>query len=365
MRLIGMTNPGVKGKTHSTKLVDYAKKKHRHLLFQFAFLLLIFSFCLFEPGFPADVSAEPSIRVLLMDGKTLKVPTREDRLTRLGSNNGEVLLGGIKYSGEIEVWKSDSGLYVINDIPLEEYIKGVVSAEVGRSWDLEAMKAQAVVARTYAVYQKLNSPAGLPYHLTSTVLDQVYKGSNISPNVAKAVDETRGEILVYGGKPIAAFYHSTSGGITEDPAEVFGKEFPYLKPVKTNCELSPYNMWEKIIPAAEIEKAFELQGFKDIAIDSRTVSGRAKEVRIIHDNGSISVMATELRKRLGWDKLPSTLIESISINGGSVVFEGKGYGHGVGMCQWSALQMAREGKTYRQILQYFYRGATIKDYEDR
>jgi stage II sporulation protein D len=313
----------------------------------------------------SSASAELSIRVLLMDGKSLKVPAREERLTRLGNGTGEVLLSGVKYTGEIEVWKGDNRLYVINDIPLEEYIKGVVAAEVGRSWDIEALKAQAVVSRTYAVYQRLNSPAGLPYHLTSTVLDQVYKGSNVSPDIAKAVDETRGEILTFEGKPIAAFYHSTSGGMTEDAAEVFGKEFPYLKPVKTSCELSPYNMWEKIIPAAEIEKTLEVQGLKEIIIDSHTASGRAREMRIVHENGTLIVLATELRKRLGWDKLPSTLITGISRSNGSVIFEGRGYGHGVGMCQWSALQMAREGKTYRQILSYFYHGAVLKVYEDR
>jgi stage II sporulation protein D len=313
----------------------------------------------------SDVFAETNIRVLLMDNKDLKVPPKDERLTRLGNTSGEVLLSGIKYSGEIEVWKGEKGLYVINDIPLEEYIKGVVAAEVGRSWDMEALKAQAVVARTYALYQRLNSPNGLPYHLTSTVLDQAYKGSNISPNIAKAVDETKGEILTYGGKPIVAFYHSTSGGMTEDASEVFGKTYPYLKPVKTNCELSPYYMWEKIIPVAEIERAFEVQGIREIGMDSHTASGRTREMKITHESGTSTILATDLRKRLGWDRLPSTLITGISMSSGSVIFEGRGYGHGVGMCQWSALQMAKDGKTYRQILMYFYPGATLQLYEDR
>ncbi len=330
-------------------------------------LLSAFFFVLFSVSclLTSTVSAELSIRVLLLDGKNLKVPAREERLTRLGNGNGDVLLSGTKYTGEIEVWKGDNGLYVINDIPMEDYIKGVVAAEMGRSWEMEALKAQAVAARTYAVYQRINSQAGLPYHLTSTVLDQVYRGANISPSISKAVDDTKGEILTYGGKPIAAFYHSTSGGMTEDAAEVFGREFPYLKSVKTNSELSPYNMWEKIIPAADIEKAFDVQGLKDITISSRDASGRAKELKIVHENGVLTIQATELRKRLGWDRLPSTLITGISRGDGSVAFEGRGYGHGVGMCQWSALQMAKEGKTYRQILSYFYPGAVIRVYEDR
>ena len=300
-----------------------------------------------------------------MDNKELKLPARDERLTRLGNTSGDVLLRGIKYSGEIEVWKGEKGLYVVNDIPLEEYIRGVVAAEVGKNWDIEALKAQAVVARTFAVYQKLNSPNGIPYHLTSTVLDQVYKGSNIFPAITMAVDETKGEILTYGGKPIVAFYHSTSGGMTEDAADVFGKELPYLKPVKTNCELSPYYMWEKIIPVSEIEKALEVQGLKEINIGSYTASGRAKEMKITLQSGTSTVPATELRKKLGWDRLPSTLITGISRNNSLIVFEGRGYGHGVGMCQWSALQMAQEGKTYRQILLYFYPGTIIEIYEDR
>ena len=309
--------------------------------------------------------AGTSVRVLLMDNKDLKVPSKEERLTRMGTTAGDVLLSGLKYSGAIEIWKGDKGLYVINDIPLEDYIKGVVAAEMKSSWDIEALKAQAVAARTYAIYQILNSPPGAPYNLTSTVLDQAYKGGNISPNVEQAVDETKGEILTYGGKPIAAFYHSTSGGMTEDSAEVFGRALPYLKPVKTNSELSPYFMWEKIIPVSEIEKALDLQGIKEIGIDSYTVSGRARAIKITLETGQLTVPATDMRKKMGWDRLPSTLITRISRNNSLMVFEGKGYGHGVGMCQWSCLQMAKEGMTYRQILNYFYPGTTIQLYENR
>jgi stage II sporulation protein D len=314
---------------------------------------------------PTDASAGTSVRVLLMDNKDLKVPAKEERLTRMGATAGDVLLSGLKYSGVIEVWKGDNGLYVINDIPLEDYIKGVVAAEMKSSWDIEALKAQAVAARTYAIYQILNSAPGAPYNLTSTVLDQAYKGGNISSSVEKAVDETKGEILTYGGKPIAAFYHSTSGGMTEDAAEVFGKELPYLKPVKTNSELSPYFMWEKIIPVSEIEKALDVQGIKDISIDSYTVSGRARGIKITLETGTVTIPAIRMRKKIGWDRLPSTLITRLSRNNSLMVFEGRGYGHGVGMCQWSCLQMAKEGMTYKQILTYFYPGTTIQLYENR
>jgi stage II sporulation protein D len=126
-------------------------------------------------------------------------------------------------------------------------------------------------------------------------------------------------------------------------------------------------MWEKVIAAAEIEKALGLKDITDIKIDSYTVSGRAKELKIFVDKGldPVAIAAVELRKKIGWERLPSTLITGLSKNNGSFVFEGRGYGHGVGMCQWSALQMARDGKKYKEILEFFYPGTSIGKYEDR
>jgi stage II sporulation protein D len=343
-------------------MADIMQKAHTSV----SSAILLACIILFASAGPAaETPAGTSIRVLLMDNKDLKVPARDERLICMGTTSGDVLLSGVKYSGVIEVWKGDKGLYVINDIPLEDYVKGVVSAEMKSNWDVEALKAQAVAARTYAIYQITNSPPGAPYNLTSTVMDQAYKGGNVSQNVEQAVKETKGEIMTYGGKPIAAFYHSTSGGMTEDPVEVFGKGYPYLKSVRTDSELSPYFMWEKIIPVQEIEKALDIQGIKDIAVESHTASGRARTMKIILETGALTIPATEMRKKLGWDRLPSTLITRISRNNSLMVFEGSGYGHGVGMCQWSALEMAKEGMNYRQILNYFYPGAMLQRYENR
>lgn len=332
---------------------------------------LIFSLFIFLSLLPLAYSllpsvsyAETTIRVLLVDGKNTKIPKKDEKIERFGNAKGEVLLSGLKYSGVIEVWKGENGLYIVNEIPLEDYIKGVVAGEVGNSWDIEALKAQAVVARTYALYQKLNN-GKMPYHLTSSVLHQVYKGGNIPENIAKAVNDTRGEILTYDGKPIIAYYHSTSGGMTEDPAEVFGKSYPYLKPVETSCELSPYFMWEKRIPVSEIERASNVTGVKEIMIDGLTVSNRARDFRIITEAGEYKIPAKELRKSLGWDRLPSTMITNIAKDEDFYIFEGKGYGHGVGMCQWTALDMAKKGTSYRDILSKFYPGTVIELYENR
>ena len=171
-----------------------------------------------------------------------------------------------------------------------------------------------------------------------------------------------GEILTYEGKPIEALYHSTSGGRTENPEEVFGKSYPYLKSVESNCELSPYWVWERKIPKEEIEKALNMKGIKGVTINSYTSTGRAKELLIEKESDQAVLKATEFRKLLGWSRLPSTNF-NIKVNGNSITFEGKGYGHGVGLCQWSALQMAREGKSYKEILSFFYPGTEISLYE--
>jgi stage II sporulation protein D len=316
---------------------------------------------------PFAQPAQPCIRVLLSEGKDAKVPQKDEKLEQIGTAHGEVILGGTKYYGYIEVWKGEKGeIYVINEIPLEDYVKGVVAAEEGSQWDIEALKAQAVAARTYAVYQRLNSKTSkMGYNLTSTVLHQAYKGSDIPENIVKAVDATKGEVIMYDGSPILAYYHSTSGGMTEDPAEVFGKSYPYLKPVETDCELSPYYVWEKRISASDIEKSLNISGLKNIIIDSYTVSKRVKVFRLVTETGDIEVTGNNFRKSIGWSELPSTFITGLTRDGNIYIFEGKGYGHGVGMCQWSALEMAKEGKSYKEILSKFYPGTTVEHYEDR
>ncbi|MCI0482048.1 MAG: SpoIID/LytB domain-containing protein, partial [Candidatus Dadabacteria bacterium] len=182
--------------------------------------------------------------------------------------------------------------------------------------------------------------------------------------VSSAVEETRDEVLTFEGRPIASFYHSTCGGKTENPEDVFGKSYPFLHSVESACTLSPYAAWERSIPAAEIEKALSFTGINKIMIKSFTSTGRVKQLEIVHSSGTATVNAIDLRKVLGWSRLPSTNF-SISGDGDPFVFEGKGYGHGVGLCQWSMFQMAREGSTYREILAFFYPGTSIQYHENR
>ncbi len=324
------------------------------MLRRLAVILMVISF--------VSAADAASVKVLILDNVFRQIPGKDESLENIGKLQGDLLVSGSHYAGDIEVLKGRSGMFLINELPLEDYIKSVVSAEVGPNWDMEALKVQAVISRTYALYQKgLNN--NLNYDLTSSVLHQVYKGSNVDARVSYAVMNTEGEVLTYDGKIIAALYHSTSGGRTEEAEEVFGKSYPYMKSVAAPCDLSPYAVWERKIPAAEIESALNISGLKNIEIKSFTVTGRVRTVEVIHKGASMTVKATELRKLLGWSRLPSTNFRVTRTND-VFVFEGKGYGHGVGLCQWSALQMAREGKTYREILAYFYPGTTLQVYEN-
>ncbi len=325
------------------------------------YLLLLFIFTLIIKNISSTAQAADTMRILLLDAKNSKIPQKNEKVERLGYAEGDVLLSGLKYSGIIEVWKGENGLYVINELPLEDYVKGVVAGEVGKDWEMEALKAQAVAARTYAVYQKNKNGINknMFYDITSSVMHQVYKGGDIPENIKMAVESTRGEILTYDGEPILALYHSTSGGMTEDPVEVFGQGFPYLMPVETSCELSPYSIWERKISVAEIERATNLKDIKDIYIESYTVSNRAKTLIVVTESEQKAILAKDLRKELGWDKLPSTMLTNIIKKDDLFIFEGKGYGHGVGMCQWTALDMAKNGMNYREILSKFYPGTVI------
>ncbi|MDH5767607.1 MAG: SpoIID/LytB domain-containing protein [Nitrospirota bacterium] len=310
-----------------------------------------------------NADAAETVKVLIVNDIYSKSPEKGEKIKKLGSIEGNLLVTGTRYSGNIEVWRGDNGFYLINELPLEEYVKGVVIAEVGPNWEMEALKAQAVISRTYALYQKKTNGDSI-YHLTSSVLHQVYKGSSSDIRVAYAVEGTSGEILTFNGSTIEPFYHSTCGGKTERPEEVFMKSYPYLRSVESNCETSPYWVWERKIPLKEIENALKLTGIKKITIKSYTLTKRVKELSIVYNSGTTTLRATDFRRALGWSTLPSTNF-TISKDGDSILFSGKGYGHGVGLCQWSAHQMASEGKNYKDILSFFYPGTTLQFYEGR
>lgn len=305
--------------------------------------------------------ASEKIKVLIINEIFPKIPEKEEKIQKLGSVKGDLLVMGTHYTGNIDVWKGDESLYIINELPIEDYVKDVVAVEVRPDWEIEALKVQAVISRTYALYQKRINGHSI-YHIASSVIDQVYKGNNHDERVTQAVEETNGEILTFKGRIIEAFYHSTCGGKTENPEDVFGKSYPFLKSVESKCDLSPYAEWERSIYLIEIEEALRLTGIKEISIKSYTSTGRVNQLEITTNSGSKTINAIDFRKSLGWKTLPSTYF-NLSHSQNVMIFKGKGYGHGVGLCQWGALQMAKEGMNYKEILAFFYPGTVIQLYE--
>lgn len=306
------------------------------------------------PVYGIDRNDKSFIRVLLGD-----VRPKLNDLKHIKKVASKAIIDGSVYSGEIEIWKGSEGYFLINVVNLEDYVKGVVTSEVGINWPEEALKAQAVVARTYAVAQIIRNRDRNFYDVTSSVFHQVYRQDEGAEQIEKAVRETKGQILTYEGQPIMAFYHACSIGKTENPEEVFGKNYPYLKSVEVPSTPSPYTLWEKKISFDTLKKALSIDKISDVKIKSYTSTGRVKELEFSDGKNKKTIRATELRRILQWTAIPSTMINSVKIEEDGVVFEGYGFGHGVGMCQWCAFQMAHEGKNYKEILQYFYPGTEI------
>jgi stage II sporulation protein D len=301
--------------------------------------------------------AEESIKVLMLQGTKAVLPSEDAK--SLGRVNGKIIFNGHTYTGRLEVKSDGNGLYIINDLPLERYIEGVVASESGEDWELEALKAQAVISRTYALYNREIRHQG-DYHITSSVRDQVYEERNADPLISRAVKETEGEILIYNNRPIKAYYHSICIGKTEVPEEVWGEAYPYLKSVDCNAKNTPYDSWQRQYNLKDLEEAIGITGIENISIGSYTITGRVKTLKIIiKDSSPLEIRATELRRLLGYKRLPSTDF-SIRIEDGKVVFDGRGWGHGVGLCQWGAFEMARQGKDYREILEHYYPRTMLK-----
>jgi stage II sporulation protein D len=275
---------------------------------------------------------------------------------------GPIRYGGRALSGEVEVRRGPGGLEVIDALPLEDYVAAVTGAEMPPAFPREALRAQAVAARTYALARKLEALGeGRDFDLGSSVLAQVYPGQGGGdPRARAAAEATRGEVLVHDHQPIEAYFHSACGGRTESGAAALGRDEPYLRSVQCGrCGDSPKARWTLRIAAAELGRAAGLgRSATGARVVSRTGSGRAARVEVVAGGRRAGMAAVELRQRLGYDRLPS-LAFSIRAEPGGFAFQGVGSGHGAGLCQWGAAGRARAGEGYRKILETYYPGTEI------
>jgi stage II sporulation protein D len=302
--------------------------------------------------------------------------------------DGELIkLNGKSYKGILRIVAFGNFVDIINFINLEDYVKGVIAKEMplGNGYEnYEALKAFAICVRTYAL-KKMNGGNGL-FDIYPDTRDQVYGGKSSEELISnKAVDETEGIILFYDDKPATIYYHSTCGGSCENVENVFPQShLPYLSLVKDGgdpyCNISPRYEWEE--DYTELQFINQLYNAKlinnknysieDIRIESRFESGRVNDLEIILNGGSrkeIHLYGNEIRSKIRTPKknlsLWSTMF-NVKINtNGNIVFNGKGFGHGVGMCQWGAIGQSRLGIDYKNILEHYFPGTDLGKINDR
>ncbi len=273
--------------------------------------------------------------------------------------DGEIELNNVRYRGEIRILQQFNNKFaVIEEIDLESFIAGVLGSEMPPSWNEEALRAQAVAARTYAMYKKKVRRDDI-YHLD--MLELAYKGvAGETVRLNKIVQETRGVVMVYNWNIFPAYFHSTCGGHTEDSSHVFGKEsIPPLSGVVCNyCNNSKHSYWSADISKTAIEKKLReanvhVSNISTIKIINPGAGDHGSKVEITSANGSKEMNANDFRLLVGPNYLFSTAFSSRN-NGKSITFSGKGWGHGVGLCQYGAQTMAQKGFKWTAILKHYY-----------
>ena len=296
-------------------------------------------------------------------------------------------INGKRYRGKIQVSSSNNSVDLINLVTLEDYVKGVLAKEMPlgkNNENYEALKALAVCIRTYAI-RKMND-GKLYFDLYDDTHDQVYGGVDAeNPLSNKAAGETKNLILKFNTEPAMLYYHSTCGGYTESSKNVFTKNLvPYLITIKDGndpyCSISPRFKWQEVYTRDEIinrlknysllnNSNYELE---DISINDKFESGRVAEleIKVIDDNGEQkslilkgneirSILRTSDNKNILW----STMFD-LETNSNSVVLNGKGFGHGVGLCEWGAIALSHKGWDYKEILKHYYPGTYLENYND-
>ncbi len=290
---------------------------------------------------------EPQVRfrALAEDGSDAGVP---------GETPIRVL--GHRVRGDVVVRAHRGKLQVINVIALEDYLAAVLGSEMPPAFPEQALRAQAVAARTYALHKKL-AALGQPFHLGNSVLHQVYGGvGSEDPRTRAAVEATRGEVLTWELQPIEAYFHASCGGRTEEGAQALGRDLPYLTSVTCPCSALPQSRWEATVPHAELAEALGGPPGK-WTVRGRTRTGRA--THLVHEGGR-SVDAVTFRARAGYGRIRSLAFEIAPAGRGAMRFTGRGFGHGAGFCQWGAKALADQGRAYTEILAHYYPGTDLQ-----
>jgi len=281
--------------------------------------------------------------------------------------DGTFGIGGRLYRGALVIRPHSAskvnGVDLVNNIELEDYLLSVVPSEMPSLWPIEALKAQAIAARSYAL-ANVGKHACDGYDIKATVDDQAYTGVAAEhPQTNRAVHETTGQALSHEGKVVSAFFHSSSGGHTELSENVWCRPLPYLRAVPDYDDDSPHFAWTRTANVATAEKALAKCGkgvgsLLSVSTLSRGVSPRVRLLLITGSDRSVFITGEDARRVFG---LPSSCF-NVGPASDSYVFAGRGYGHGLGMSQWGAKKLAEIGYTALEILSYYYKDVTLNQF---
>jgi stage II sporulation protein D len=287
---------------------------------------------------------------------------------RPGEGEGEVEIDGNRYKGAIQLIQENGGyITVINELSFEEYVMGVLAGEIPGSWPMEALKAQAIAARTFALYkQNQAKKISQPYDIENTALAQMYIGSRlVNQSIRQAVMETEGEILTYQDEPIMAVFHSNCGGETTSAVDVWGQDKPYLRSV--SCDFGnqgPHYKWKETLKVSDVVgklRAANIPIYDIVQISSIEKDNSHRVIKLVlmdGDGRKKQVKGAVFRMALGPDVVRSTRFD-VQLDGDEMEFTGLGWGHGVGLCQEGAYGMAKEGYGAFDILRHYYYGVIL------
>lgn len=282
---------------------------------------------------------------------------------------GAVYIGDRWYRGRTKLVRASRGLTAVNYVDLEHYLTSVLGKEMYPNWPQEALKAQAVASRSYALYQRQHL-ANNVYDVGDTTTWQVYEGMvGEFPSTQAAVAATTGQVLTYNGQIIQAVFHSASGGHTENVENVWSSPLPYLRGVPDFDEGSPVYQWaETFSPSALSQRIPGVGNITTLTPLRTTPWGRIVQMKVVGDAGTRVVTGKALRSALGLKSTLFTVTPHFGLFASAakgspkpVAFQviGRGFGHGLGMSQWGAHNQAQLGRTHQQILQHYYQGTAL------
>jgi stage II sporulation protein D len=315
----------------------------------------------------------PAMNAVVAEAKAGKVVVNQLQTSQLwvepSKQDGYVFIGSRWYRGRTLVLPTSGGITAVNYVPLEQYLYSVVGAEMPASWSLEALKSQAVAARSYALYQRQHS-ANAVFDVGNTTAWQVYSGlEKEAPSTRAAVDTTQGQVLTYQGQIINAVFHSCAGGYTENVEDVWTSPLPYLRSVPSPDSDFPQCQWQPIsLSSSELSSQLGYGGTIAAVAVQRHTSGRVLSLTVTGTTGSRTIKGEDVRDRLSLkstlfsiDAEPSRVASAgrLPVNPSRFRITGVGYGHGIGLSQYGAYKLAQQNWNYQQILLHYYTNVAL------